>query len=465
MASVSEEAARWLAGLAWEDIPGEVVESVKLQILDLIGVMLAARSDRLVLDVRAGLLENDAGRGASVLGHAGETSLANAAMVNGVMAAVFEFDDTHVESSIHATSASASVAIPACQQMNASGQQLITAVLAGNELSSRLGIVTSARLYNLGIHPTGVFGVFAAAYALAKARALPAQTIVNAIGICGSMSAALMGSWEDGTAAKSLHVGLAASDAVKAVTLAEHGVTGPAGVFDGRYNWYRAHVQDPTARLRFNALTDGLGSTWETLNIASKAYPSAFPIHPYIDAAFHLQAEHRLAIADIEQIDCYVTAARIATLCEPLSEKLRPLTAWHARVSLQHSVAEALVTGRSDKNAYAPEHLNNPVINALAARVKYVVDPQEAADKSRSGGRVSMHLRDGRVISHTVEHMRGTRRNPLQREDFIAKFRSNTGDVLSPALITQTIAALLDLDRLDNVAPLFARLASPASAR
>ena len=75
------------------------------------------------------------------------------------------------------------------------------------------------------------------------------------------------------------------------------------------------------------------------------------------------------------------------------------------------------------------------------------------------------HLRDGRVISHTVEHMRGTRRNPLQREDFIAKFRSNTGDVLSPALITQTIAALLDLDRLDNVAPLFARLASPASAR
>ena len=459
MPGISEQAARWLAGLAWEDIPGEVVESVKLQILDLVGVMLAARSDKLVLDVRAGLLENDAGRGASILGHAGETSLANAAMVNGVMAAVYEFDDTHVESSIHATSASVSVAIPACQQMNASGKQLITAVLAGNELASRLGIVSSARLYSLGIHPTGVFGVFAAAYALAKARALPAQAIVKAIGICGSLSAALMGSWEDGTAAKSLHVGLAASNAVKAVNLAEHGVTGPAGVFDGRYNWYRAHVQEPGARFRFEALTDKLGSEWETLNIASKAFPSAFPIHPYIDAAFHLQRERRLALEDIAEITCHITEARVATLCEPLAEKLRPVSAWHARVSLQHSVAEALVTGRSDKNAYAPEHLANPVINALAARVKYLVDPQEGADKTRSGGRVDMRLRDGRALTHTVEHMRGTRRNPLTREDFIAKFRSNTGDVLPAAVVDEAIAELLELEKCGNVAPLFARLA------
>lgn len=461
MGTASEQAAGWVEGLAWEGIPADVVESVKLQILDLVGVMLAARFDALVRKVRASVPEKEAGKGASILGHDGETSLANAAMVNGVMAAVFEFDDTHVESSVHATSASVAVAIPACQQAGASGKQLIAAVLTGNELGSRLGLVSAARLYSLGIHPTAVFGVFGAAYALSKARALPAERIVNAIGICGSMSAGLMASWEDGTDAKSLHVGLAASQAVRAVSLAEHGVTGPAGVFDGRFNWFRAHVQDPNARFRPDALTAGLGSTWETLNIASKAYPSAFPIHPYIDAAFHLQAQHGLAINDIEQIDCYVSEARVATLCEPLSEKLRPLTAWHARVSLQHSVAEALVTGRSDKKAYAPEHLNDPVINALAARVRYVVDPREGADKSRSGGRVSMRLRDGRVLDHMVEHMRGTRRNPLRREDFIAKFRSNTGDVLPAGLVDDTLAGLLDLDRVSNVSHLFARLAGP----
>ncbi len=460
--NVSEQAACWLTGLRWEDIPADVVESVKLQIFDLVGVMLASRADPLVRKVRAGLLSGKSG-GYAILGHTGNTSLASAAMVNGVMSCVLEFDDTHVASSIHATSASLSAALPVCQQSGASGKDLITAVLAGNELSSRLGLVSPARLYSLGIHPTGVFGVFGAAYALAKARRLKPEVLVNAIGICGSMSAALMASGEDGTDAKSLHVGLAASDAVKAVALAEQGVSGPAGVFDGRYNWYRAHVQDPAAKSRPEVLVDQLGSEWETLNIASKAYPSAFPIHPYIDAAFHLQREHRLAPGDIEEITCHITEARVATLCEPVAEKLRPLTAWHARVSLQHSIAEALVTGRSDKNAYAPEHLANPAINTLAAKVKYAVDPQEGADKSRSGGRVDMRLRDGRALTHTVEHMRGTRRNPLQREDFIAKFRSNTGDVLPAALVDEAIGGLLDLDHMADIAPLFARLATPVA--
>jgi 2-methylcitrate dehydratase PrpD len=453
---VSEQAARWLAGLRWEQVPPEVVEAVKLQILDLAGVMLASRADPLVRKLRAALPAQDGG--APALGLASRTSLADAALLNGVMAAVLEFDDTHVASSIHATSASLSAALPVCHAAGSPGRQLILAVLAGNELSSRLGLVSSARLYNLGIHPSGVFGVFGAAYALAAARALPAPVTVNAIGICGSQSAALMASWEDGTEAKSLHMGLAAGHAVQAVALAEQGVTGPEGVFDGRYNWYRAHVQDPAAAFHPEALTEALGERWETLNIASKAYPSAFPIHPYIDAALHLQKAHRLAVEAIEEIACHVAPARVATLCEPRAEKLRPLSAWHARVSLQHSVAEALVTGRSDKTAYAPGLLADPAVNALAARVAYVIDEQEAADKSRSGGRVDMRLRDGRTLTHTIEHMRGTRRNPLRREDFIAKFRSNAGDVLAPGLLDETITGLLELDKAANVAPLFGRL-------
>ena len=95
--------------------------------------------------------------------------------------------------------------------------------------------------------------------------------------------------------------------------------------------------------------------------------------------------------------------------------------------------------------------------------MKYAVDPQEGADKSRSGGRVDMRLRDGRALTHTVEHMRGTRRNPLQREDFIAKFRSNTGDVLPAALVDEAIGGLLDLDHMADIAPLFARLATPVA--
>ena len=58
-----------------------------------------------------------------------------------------------------------------------------------------------------------------------------------------------------------------------------------------------------------------------------------------------------------------------------------------------------------------------------------------------------MTLRDGRVISHTVEDMRGTRRNPMTRADFIRKFTSNTHDLLPKDVLDLTIGELLDVEK------------------
>lgn len=460
--NASEKAAAWVAGLEWEHIPANVIESVKLQVFDVIGVMLAARENPLVTNVSKAILQNDASTGGAVLGQTEQTSLANAALINGVMSAVLEFDDTHTQSSIHPTGASSVATIPAAQQMGASGRELLSAVLVGNELCCRLGIVSKVRYFNLAIQPTGVFGVFGATYALAKLRKLPVRTIVNAIGISGSMTSARMSSWEDGADAKTVHVGWVASHAVRAVAMAEQGVTGPAGIYDGRFNLFRSIEQAPDAKIEFNVLTDELGSHWEMLNIASKAYPSGYTIHPYLDAVFHLQKEHALVPDDIEEIRCHMAAVRVATICEPLAEKLRPATPWQARISVQHAVAEALVTGRSDKTAYTPDLLRDPVINSLADRVRYVVDPVESADTTRSRAYVEMTLKDGRIIGHTIEDMRGTRRNPMTRADFITKFRSNTHDILPADVLDQTIEDLLNLENIPDVKPIFDRIAAAA---
>ncbi|PZW48605.1 2-methylcitrate dehydratase PrpD [Humitalea rosea] len=449
---LSARAAEWAAGLSLDQVPAEVVESTKLRVLDLIGVMLAAKPLDLVAAARRASLAVDAGGGAWILGEAEETSPMAAAFVNGVMSAVLEFDDTHIESFIHPTAPCVAVAFPESQRRHLSGRQLIEAVLVGSELTCRLGRITPVRLHTLGFHPTAVFGVFGAAYALGKLRGLDARAIGDAIGAAGSLSAGLNASFEDGSSTKMMHVGFATTGAMRAVALAQAGISGPAPVFDGRFGWFRSHVQGRDD-LRFDALLTGLGEDWEVLNIASKVHPCAFTMMPHIEAALALRATHGLRPDDIAEVVCQIGKRSFATMCEPVADKRRPATTWHGRISLQHTVAEALVFGRMDKDAYAKASLRDPVVNALADKVVYEDDL--ATEPTRSGGTVTVRLRDGRELTHRIDDMRGTRSNPMSRDDIIAKFLANTRDTLAPGQADGAIDSLLRLDTLADVAPVF----------
>ncbi|MBO1074537.1 MmgE/PrpD family protein [Roseomonas marmotae] len=445
-------AARWAAGLTLDVVPPEVVESMRLRILDLIGVMLAAKPLPLVAAATRAAVAADPGGGAAILGDATPVSPMAASFVNGVMSAVLEYDDTHIESFIHPNAPVVAVAFPEAQRRRLPGRLLLEAALAGSELTCRLGQITPVRLHTLGFHPTAVFGVFGGAYALGRLRGLAAPVIADAIGAAGSLSAGLNASFEDGSSTKMMHVGFAATGALRAVALAEQGISGPAPVFEGRFGWFRSHVQGRDD-LRFGALLDGLGETWEVLNVASKLYPCAFTMMPHIEAALALRARHDIRPEQIEGVTCLIGRRSFATMCEPVEDKRRPSTTWHGRISLQHTVAEALVRGRMDKDAYAEESLRDPVINAIADKVEYRDDP--ATDALRSGGTVRLRLRDGRKVEHRIDDMRGTRRNPLTREDVVAKFQANVRDVLRPDVAERAAEQILRLDRLEDSAVLF----------
>ncbi|WP_439597563.1 MmgE/PrpD family protein [Falsiroseomonas sp.] len=454
--SLNHRAAAWAAGLTLTQVPAEVVESTKLRILDLVGVMLATKPLPLVAAARRAAVALEGGGGARILGEAAPVAPMAAAFVNGVMTAVLEFDDTHIESFIHPTAPCVAVAFPEGQRRNLSGRALIEAVLVGSELTCRLGRITPVRLHNLGFHPTAVFGVFGGAYALARLRGLGAPVIADAIGAAGSLSAGLNASFEDGSSTKMMHVGFAATGALRAMALAEAGISGPGPVFDGRFGWFRSHVQGRDD-LRFDALCDGLGDNWEVLNIASKVHPCAFTMMPHIEAAIALRSTHGVKPEEIAEVVCQIGKRSFPTMCEPVADKRRPATTWHGRISLQHTVAEALVRGRMDKDAYAESSLRDPVINALADRVLYEDDP--ATEPTRSGGTVTLRMRDGRVLTHRIDDMRGTRSNPMSRDDIVAKFRANVRDVLAPAQAEAAVDRLLRLEAVEDVAPVFDALA------
>jgi 2-methylcitrate dehydratase PrpD len=274
--------------------------------------------------------------------------------------------------------------------------------------------------------------------------------MADAVGTAGSLSSGSIASFEDGTSTKTMHVGFAASAAIRAVALAKHGISGPAKVFEGRFGWYRSHVQAAES-FNFAALTDQLGSRWEVLNIASKLYPCAYTLMPFISATLALREQHGIDPAQVQEIRCEIMPRSFRTVCEPVEDKRRPRSSWHGRISLQHTVAEALALGRFDKSSYAETSLRDPVINALADKVIHLPDPIAAADTSRSRAVISITLTDGRVVSHTVEDMLGTSRNPASEAVYVDKFRANVDGVITPHLADELIDRLLHLDEAADV--------------
>ncbi|MGE4252361.1 MAG: MmgE/PrpD family protein [Parvibaculaceae bacterium] len=462
--NLSEVAAEWSGKASFNLLPADVVEAVKLRILDTIGVILAARDTALVASVRASAAELYGEGDVRAIGFPHGTSAAGAALINGTAALALEFDDSHLESGIHPSCSVVSACLPTATRLGLSGQRLIEAVTVGNELTCRLGLVAPGAFHRHGFHPTGIFGTFGATYALAKCRSLDRDRTVNAVGISGSMAAASMASWEDGTAAKSLHAGLAAAAAEASVALAAHGVSGPAVIFDGRFGFFRAHVQDTGNMLPFDEFGQRLASSWEVRNIVPKAYPCGHYIQPFVEAGLILQRQHGFSAEQVVSIRCSVADYTIPLVCEPVVEKVRPKSAFQARFSLQHCLADAIVSGRFDRSSLADAALRDPRIAALAGRVAYEAEPV-FSDRRRLGGSVRIQLADGRDVAHRIEHMRGMTQNPMSSADVIRKFEDNARDALRREAVGSTIESILRLEKIENVSAILRPLSDEENLR
>src|ERR1019366_5042971 len=257
---LSTELAIWAASLGFVDLPEDVVDATKLRVMDVIGLSLAGAETPFGRSTRAAALALSPSGPCRVLGTGDRVGVTAAAFANGAFSQALEFDDTHNESIVHMSSPAVAAALALSEICPVSGRDLITAIAIGNEISCRVGSVSSGELHRRGFHPTGLFAAFGAAYLAAKLLGLDEQAMARAAGIAGSFAAGLLECWVDGTQTKFLHPGWSAQSGITAALLARSGVTGPAQVFEGRWGLFASHVQDPNAHRDFARITAGLGA-------------------------------------------------------------------------------------------------------------------------------------------------------------------------------------------------------------
>ncbi|HEY7692589.1 MAG TPA: MmgE/PrpD family protein [Gaiellaceae bacterium] len=456
MATAAERFATFALELELDDVPGEVVEAAKLHVLDVLGCGLAAHGLGIAGEGRTAMAELGGEPEASVIGLEAGLPAPNAAFANAMLCHGLDFDDTHSDSVSHVSTVVVPAAAALAEARGAGGRELLTAIVAGNEIVTRIGMATPGAFHRRGFHPTAICGIFGATAAAACLGGLSHAETASALGIAGSMASGLFAYLDDATATKPIHPAWAAHGALVAARLASLGAEGPPGVLEGRFGLYHAFVD---TRIDLEPQLADLGERWETPRIAFKAFPACHFIHGSLGATASLVGS--VDPDEVEEIVVTVPEAGVSLVLEPAESKVAPRTDYEGKFSLQYSTAAMLVHGRVGLATYTPEALADEKVLGLARKVRYETKEYASYPAAFPGG-VRIVLRDGSTLDADLPHQLGAPENPMTAEQVRDKFRENAA--LAGGSFEALEQAVLDLEECHDVHAVLSQLGGHAVA-
>lgn len=416
--TISQRLAEWGAGLPEDGLPEGVRAAVADSVLDTLGLSVAVTESDYGRAVRAAA---DTDGPCTVWGTGDRRSAHDAALINGTTAHGEDFDNTYEGCPVHSGAVVVPALFAAGETYGLSAGRVALGLAAAVELTNRLGAVAQKGVHKQGFHPTSVLGTMGAAFGVAIARGATPVQIVDTLGVAASMSAGIIEYLADGTWTKRMHPGWAAQSGLRAAAMGIAGFRGPVSVFEGVHGLYKAFA--PSVTPDFALLTDGLGSRWYAADVAFKPYACGTMTQPYIDCAVRL-ARRGVRHEDIAEIVCKVGEGTVHRLWEPLELKQNSPTPYAAKFSGPYTVAAGLVFGGAGLAEFTEDALADPRVQAVARKTRFVVDPDNEYPANYTGD-VEVRLTSGEVISEHQAQLRGGLREPMGREELVAKCAAN----------------------------------------
>jgi 2-methylcitrate dehydratase PrpD len=145
--------------------------------------------------------------------------------------------------------------------------------------------------------------------------------------------------------------------------------------------------------------------------------------HPYIDCARRLAARG-IKASDVKEMICEVGEGTVHRLWEPLAAKQKPANGYAGKFSTPYCIAAGFIRGNVALSDFSDAAVRDAAVLALAAKVRYRIDPQNPYPKNFTG-HIRAALRDGSVVEERQPHMRGGAQEPLSRADIEEKFVLN----------------------------------------
>jgi 2-methylcitrate dehydratase PrpD len=443
---ITETLAAWVPTLTFDAIPPVARVRAKLALFDCCGTALAGTHHPATQHVRQLLLDLGSAPQVRVIGDDRGFNLLDAAWLTGTMTDAYLYSDTHFPSNAHLTSVLLPVLLVLGDTLEISGPDAITAYTAGFEVATRLVAAINPDHYRRGWHTTAVAGVLGAAATAGRLLGLDPAQLQQAFGIATSEAAGSR--CNVGTDTMPMHGGRAARSGLLSALLAHRGFTAEANALEGPMGWLE--LFRGSAGIRYDVVLDNLGQTFalERKELYFKLYANGAPTHRFIDAALALR-QQGITPEHIQRVVCRVNPTYVQTLRYP-----HPTTAQQARVSLPYALAVALCDGEVGLPQFNPSRVVAEDVQTLMQRIELESDAALSAtagsDFTAAPATVQIELSDGRRLTETVEHERGSPERPPKRPEFEAKFRQCAKNVLPPEQILMALRYLYQLDTLPD---------------
>ncbi|WP_404385364.1 MmgE/PrpD family protein [Knoellia locipacati] len=412
LAAPAEDWTDRLAGLAsqaahtsFHAAPPEVAERLVELVVDTLAVTSWGSRRPELVALRDVVTRDGAPGGATVLGDVLPRPASVACTLNGSAAAADQLQDGHRMARGHPATHVVLAVLALAEEMDATTEEFLSAVLGGYELGARIGLAMHGT--PPGVHDIGTWGSIAVAAGTARLLA-PHDPDAMRRAVELAASAVLL---TDSTTIFTGHTGghayLGASVA-HGLWLGQAAVAGLEAAPGSLERFFAAHAAHEWRGLPDVADSDpGRWPSYEVLQGYIKLHPTCAHLHGILDAlddAVTLLEEqgapepeaHRVQRVEVR------TYAVAATFLAPAHNELQ------ARFSIPTAVALALIHGGLTDSALTDHAARSPATRDLASRVDVVVDAE--LDSGYPHGRpstVTLLLDDGSRVTSTSLRPRG----------------------------------------------------------
>jgi len=443
--AVAETLADYAVKLRYEDLPGDVVRTVKRTILDTIGCAIGgyqAGPSRIAIKLAAGV---GATPGATVFCSGIKTSHELAVFANGVMIRYLDFNDGYITpmGGGHPSDTLAAL-IPSTEVAGRSGRDLIVATALAYEVFCKVADVLDTR--GLGLDQSTILGLASVVGASRLMGLTPAQ-MVHAIGITVGGNTALnqgrtgtLSNWKDFASAE------ASRKAIFSAELAQAGMTGPSRIFEGPSGFFNV-----ISRKAFDL--PKLGEPFGIMN----AFTKRFPLGQYSQTVAEAATQVRSAFAnpdEIREVNIRVSRNAIKVMADS-PDKWRPQSHETADHSMPYAAAVVLTYGTIDEHYYEDPYLHDARLLDLVGRVRCIPSAEaDVHEKDYNLCDFEVVLKSGAQKSVRVEYHRGHRKNPMTDAEMEEKFRSLARKHLSGERIDALLRQLWTLEDMPKAGAL-----------
>jgi 2-methylcitrate dehydratase PrpD len=439
--TLQENIASFVNNVNYEDLPESVVEQTKYCILDYLGCALVGSQTTLAEKFYYQGKRFGSNQASIMIGDGGLVSPIWAAMVNGTIGHIHEFDDS-CPGGGHTGTVIIPAALAAGNMEKINGMEFISSVVLGYETACRLGSAVGSSHRNRGYHSTSTFSTFGASVAAGKAFKLNDFQLSKALGIASISATGILEVHKGKSILKPIQVGKSSANGVTAALMAMADIPTSLTILEDNF---------------YNSFTDGdydldkickdFLADFAILKTYFKPYPACGHTHKAIKAAILLMKKNNIVASDMNEI--LVQSYTYAAKHMGGKDRYKPQTITEAKFSIPYLIALIVDHKEINIDDFTDTKISDNQIKKIMKKIRVFGDSKFDKTKKRPQ-EVIFKLKNGEVYSKYIENTKISYKEIERKYESLAKRALPKKDVYSLKKTVFNLENIRDINELNS---------------